>query len=49
MPLMMPVLVLLREHGELWRAMDALEAEVDTYASEPDDAARAGWMVRRNV
>ncbi|MPV49261.1 MULTISPECIES: hemerythrin domain-containing protein [unclassified Pseudactinotalea] len=26
--LMMPVMVMLREHGELWRAMDALEARL---------------------
>lgn len=27
-PLMMPVMVMLREHGEIWRAMDDLEARL---------------------
>ena len=38
--LMMPVLVMLREHGELWRAMDALEEELAGYGDqEPGDEA----------
>ncbi|BBZ00504.1 hemerythrin domain-containing protein [Mycolicibacterium fallax] len=31
--LMMPIMVMIREHGELWRAMDAIEA------GDPDPAA----------
>lgn len=27
-PLMMPIMVMLREHGEIWRAMDELDAQL---------------------
>lgn len=45
--LMMPVLVMLGEHGELWRAMDELEAELGSYgAGDPGPDVRAE-LIRR--
>ncbi|MDO5739746.1 MAG: hemerythrin domain-containing protein [Ornithinimicrobium sp.] len=38
--LAMPVFVMLKEHGELWRAMDALTEQVRSDA-EPDDLVAA--------
>ena len=42
--LMMPIMVMLREHGELWRAMDELAELLETAV---DDPARHEEMVSR--
>ena len=36
-PLLMPIMVMYREHGEIWRAMDALDAQL---AQQPDAPAK---------
>lgn len=40
-PLMMPVLVMLREHGEIWRAMDELDALLAAPDSQTEPARSA--------
>lgn len=30
-----PVFVMLREHGEMWRALDAIDAELETHGAGP--------------
>lgn len=35
-PLMMPIMVMLREHGEIWRAMDELDAQLAAPGSEEE-------------
>lgn len=42
--LMMPIVVMLREHGELWRAMDELVAALDTGTDDPHQ--REGLVAR---
>lgn len=42
--LVMPIMVMLREHGELWRAMDELSQLLETAA---DDPSRHEELVRR--
>lgn len=36
-PLMMAIMVMIREHGELWRAMDALDSRLAAPVAEAED------------
>lgn len=48
---MAPVLVMLREHGEIWRTLDELEREVDEQGGAATDRCREllGQLERHNA
>lgn len=45
--MMMPIMVMLREHGQLWRAMDALTALVADLSADRADSAQAEQPLAR--
>ena len=43
----MPIMVMIREHGRLWQAMDALDDLLTTLAGDPKDPAAAEQLLTR--